>query len=290
MKNADFAPGVAKRDSNFEWPVLVSSNSFLFLDPKYLSELSRCLQSSFREAEPFPHVVIDNFLPEEAANRVLKEFPGLEEIEWKTPAVSSAERQHKFMSQDETQFKPCLRHLLYHMNSGLFLHFLESLTGIGTLLPDPDVGTALRHFGPGGRLEVHTDFNWHKRLKLHRRLNLILYLNEDWRKEYGGSLELWDEQVTHCVKRVLPRFNRAIIFVTEENTPHGFPQPVACPEGQTRKSIQLYYYTSQRPDGELHAAHGTIFRRDSQPSSWVRMLVRKATPPILLDWVRRLKS
>ena len=97
-------------------------------------------------------------------------------------------------------------------------------------MPDPDVGGALRHFGRGGRLGIHADFNFHAGLKMYRRLNLILYMNKDWKHSYRGDFELWDAKVTRCEKRVAPLFNRALIFIAGDTSYHGFPKPLRCPE------------------------------------------------------------
>jgi Rps23 Pro-64 3,4-dihydroxylase Tpa1-like proline 4-hydroxylase len=111
----------------------------------------------------------------------------------------------------------------------------------------------------GGFLDVHIDFNVHPKLRLDRRLNMLIYLNHDWPEEYGGHLELWSRDMTSCEKRILPLFNRTVIFSTTDGSFHGHPRPLSCPEGRTRKSVSLYYYTSGRPEEERSPAHDTIF-------------------------------
>ncbi len=111
----------------------------------------------------------------------------------------------------------------------------------------------------GGFLKVHADFNWHPKLKLDRRLNVLIYLNRDWKDEYGGALELWDRSMTGPEKSVLPVFNRTVVFSTTDFSYHGHPHPLACPEATTRKSVSLYYYSNGRPDEEKSAPHDTIF-------------------------------
>ena len=113
---------------------------------------------------------------------------------------------------------------------------------------------------PGGFLKIHVDFNWHERLKLDRRLNLLLYLNRDWPEEYGGHLELWNHDVSRCVKRILPIFNRCVIFNTSESSHHGHPDPMKCPPGRCRKSLALYYYTNGRPEGDTSDRHRTSYK------------------------------
>jgi len=260
-----------------------------FFSRAELAERAASLRDVYAQAQPFPHAVMDEFFPRDVAARIIDEFPPLGAARWHGSGVRNPQRQHKHISTDEESFSPCIRQVLYQLNARPFLEFVESVTGIAPLLPDPDIGHTLRHFERGGCLGVHTDFNWHKGLELHRRVNLIVYLNRDWRDEYGGHLELWDDAMTGCVKRIAPEANRAVLFATNDHTPHGFPDPLACPPGQTRKTIQMYYYTSSMPDDELAPPHRTIFRlrpgervqADSASSPKWRALLRDITPPIL---------
>jgi hypothetical protein len=154
------------------------------------------------------------------------------------------------------------RHLLAQFNSSTFTSFLEDLTAISGLIPDPHyLGGGLHQIEPGGLLKVHADFNRHEQLRLDRRLNLILYLNRDWREEYGGHLELWNRDMTRCEARILPVFNRCVVFTTTSLSYHGHPEPLTCPPGMTRKSMALYYYSNGRPAAEeSDVAHDTDFQ------------------------------
>ena len=146
------------------------------------------------------------------------------------------------------------------MNSHPVLQFLEKLTGIGGLIPDPSfAGGGCHQIEPGGKLQVHVDFNKLQPANLDRRINLLIYLNKDWKEEYGGHFELWDAEGKACVKRVLPLFNRCVVFSTTQTSYHGHPHPLTCPEGWTRKSIALYYYTNGRDDGHASDGHSTVF-------------------------------
>ena len=154
-----------------------------------------------------------------------------------------------------------VRRFLDAMNGFEMLLFLERLTGIEGLIPDPYFGGGgLHQIEPGGFLKVHADFNVHPKLHLDRRLNMLIYLNKDWREEYGGHLELWDRDRTRtCRERILPVFNRTVVFSTTDTSFHGHPHPLTSPPGVTRKSVSLYYYTAGRPRGEESEAHDTLF-------------------------------
>ena len=224
----------------------------LLADPESLRE-------SFRGATPFPHVVIDRLFPDEALDRVLSAFPSPESAAWRR---FDNPQEKKLGSQPGLpEADPAVAGLLAALNAPPVLGFLETLTGIDGLIPDPYFGGGgLHQIVRGGFLKVHADFNWHPKLRLDRRLNLLLYLNKDWKEEYGGHLELWDRGLKRAEKAILPVFNRTVVFATTDTSYHGHPTPLACPEGMTRKSVSLYYYSNGRPESEKSAPHDTVFR------------------------------
>jgi hypothetical protein len=221
-------------------------------DPHSLSE-------AYRSADPFPHVVIDGLFENEALEAVLRDFPAPGETRW-AHFDNPMEKKLGFYYADST-ISDTVRRFLDAMNGFEMLLFLEALTGIDGLIPDPYFGGGgLHQIEPGGFLKVHADFNVHPKLKLDRRLNLLVYLNKDWQEDYGGHLELWDAGMRECRKRVLPIFNRTVVFSTTDTSFHGHPHPLNCPPGMTRRSVSLYYYTAGRPEEERSAPHDTIFR------------------------------
>ncbi len=138
------------------------------------------------------------------------------------------------------------------LNSPEFLSVIEVITGIENLHGDPDLqGGGIHVIGRGGFLKLHTDFNWHKKLGLHRRLNLLIYLNSEWMENWGGAIELWNSNATEKMAAYFPHLGEALIFETTDNSYHGHPEPLACPEGRNRKSIAMYYYTKTRPDSDI---------------------------------------
>src|SRR6202040_262421 len=178
---------------------------------------------------------------------------------------------------------------LYHLNSITFLEFLSAVTGIPNLISDPSFeGGGLHQIVRGGKLAIHADFNRHRNYGLDRRLNLLLYLNKDWREEYGGHLQLGDREMSACQAKVLPLFNRVMIFGTTDFTYHGHPDPLQCPEAMTRKSLALYYFSNGRPAEEVSGDHSTLFRardeRDLRPTVKQRVsrIAADFLPPILI--------
>ena len=161
-----------------------------YFDPDYLSDVAARYSAGYNTAKPFPHVVIDNFLPEAVTQRILDEFPSPDSEDWYRWHQRT---ERKLQSTAELGMGPVTRQVLNQFNSSAVMDFLEALTGIEHLVPDPHYwGGGLHQIERGGFLKVHADFNHHSRLDLERRLNLLLYLNRDWREEWGGQLELWD--------------------------------------------------------------------------------------------------
>ena len=216
------------------------------------------LHDQFKNADPFPHIVMDGLFDDAYLEAVLAQFPGPDEDVW-----------HEFSNENEIKkgyhYERLLRFelqaFMFLMNSPIALLFLEELTGIRRLIPDPYFGGGGPHrIGPGGFLKVHTDFNRHPKLNIYRRLNVLVYLNQNWEEEYGGHLELWDRNLENCVSTVLPTFNRTVVFETSEHSWHGHPKPLTCPADRARQSVSFYYYTAEKPEAGFEFEHATIFR------------------------------
>lgn len=220
------------------------------------------LHVDYITADPFPHIVIDDVLDLRRAEEAYKAYPGPNDIPW-FKYENVFERKLAF---DKVAEFPCaLRDIFYELNSRIFVQWLEILTGIPDLEIDETYrGGGLHCITTGGKLDVHADFNIHPVTKLHRRVNAILFLNKEWEDSWGGELELWNKEMTHCVKKVLPVFNRMVIFNVTDISFHGHPNPLKCPEGMWRKSMAWYYYTKDRPECEKADAHSTIYKKRPQ--------------------------
>ena len=226
--------------------------------PLTLHHDARALAARYRDARPFTHIALDGLFDDAALDAVLREFPGPEQMKWMR-FDNPLEKKLGFFHETGV-LADAVRRFLDAMNSFEMLLWLEALTGIEGLIPDPYFGGGgLHQIEPGGFLKVHADFNVHPKLKLDRRLNMLIYLNKEWREEWGGHLELWDTEGRGAVERILPLFNRTVVFSTGDTSYHGHPHPLASPPGVTRKSVSLYYYTAGRPAEERSAPHDTIF-------------------------------
>src|SRR5262245_33070543 len=182
----------------------------LYLNGKALEEVALANREKYASASPYPHTVLDNLIPEEALDNVLAEFPDPKKPVWK-----EYENYHegKLETQGEENVGAFTSLLLYQFNSAPFLHFLEALTGIKDLLPDPYFyGGGLHQIPRGGKLGIHADFSRHGKFPLDRRINVLIYLTKDWKEEYGGHLELWDDKMSRCWQKIMPIYNRMVVF------------------------------------------------------------------------------
>ena len=263
-----------------------------FLPLSRMSQVVGEARAAYAAAEPFPHIVLDDFFDPLLLEMVLAVFPPPGAIRWQR---FDNDREIKLAAAAESSFGPVTRLLMYHLNSRTFLQFLSEVTGIPGLIPDPSFeGGGLHQIERGGKLGIHADFNKHREYQLDRRLNLLLYLNKDWREEYGGYLELWNRDMTRCEAKVAPIFNRLMIFGTTDYTYHGHPDPLQCPPGVTRKSLALYYFTNGRPADEVSDIHSTTFwaRREGEfrltLNQRLRVVVKDLLPPIIARRLRRM--
>ena len=197
---------------------------------------------------PFPHIVIDNLFDNALLEDVLQDVTHLAHPIAKNFYGSIK----KFATPDPQVMGPTARRLLLDLCSSRFCLFLEALTGIEGIIPDPHFeGGGVHEMAQDGFLKMHTDFNWNNKLKLDRRLNMLIYLNQGWQDSWGGHLELWDSNMKNQFVKVLPAFNTTVIFSTTDYSYHGLPNPLVCPADERRRSLALYYYSNGRPKSEV---------------------------------------
>lgn len=223
------------------------------LDKKYqdLAQLANDQKAVYQNNHPFPNIHFDNFFDPNFLRSVLSEFPNLNKEKGDIYYENPNEKKHA--TKGDASFGDNMRKLVYYLNSQPFLEFLQELTGIEeTLMPDPYyVGGGFHEIKTGGFLKLHVDFHKHQKTKLDRRINLLIYLNENWEEEYGGHFELWERDMSKCAVRIAPLFNRVAVFSTTGDSWHGHPDVLTCPPDRSRKSIALYYYTNGRPESEV---------------------------------------
>lgn len=249
------------------------SDGFL-LDLNAARRVGEALMGEYAFAEPFPHAVLDNFLPQEMAEALLAHFP-------EAPKSHDKVYEKGYGGTHKRQILPydCdgyIRSAFAFFNSAPMLQFLEGITNIRGLISDPYfAGGGFHETKNGGLLGVHADFRVNESLQILRRVNVIIYLNKDWEDSYGGHLELWDRQMQNKVGSVLPIFNRAVIFNTDEDSFHGHPDPLTAPEGCSRKSIALYYYTATEIKNDSGQSRHTLYVARPYDSDQVKVQAKK---------------
>jgi Rps23 Pro-64 3,4-dihydroxylase Tpa1-like proline 4-hydroxylase len=227
------------------------------------------LAADFKSAEPFQHVIIDNFLNQEMADQILNDLENDNFDKWDKRDQEQIQIKWRSDWKDDSEVPTTTLSLIHFLNSGTFLRWLSKVTEIDGIIPDPYLtGGGFNQINPGGTLAVHVDGNWHDLMGVHRRLNVIVYLNKDWEDDWGGHFELWsktqDNKPNECVKKVRPDFNRMIVFRTDDFSFHGHPTPLKCPKDRSRRSLILYYYTNTRPVDEVQSLdykHRALFNK-----------------------------
>src|SRR6202034_805502 len=202
----------------------VQSSPRLFPYRRWESPLP-ALARQYRENQPCPHILLKDFLDFEVAQDMATQFP---------QASSDAWTQYKHANENKLgmpkreMFPPTIRAVTDELNSSEFVAWISELTGIPNLMADPMLeGGGLHQSGPGGYLNVHTDFSMHPfHTDWHRRVNLIVYLNPEWQEAGGGAIDLWEPKMARCGAKYPPLLNHALIFTTDEKSLHGFPDPL----------------------------------------------------------------
>lgn len=248
------------------------------------------LKQQYLEAIPFPFLKIDDFLDSTFAARVAAAYPTFDLATTLGRSFNSVNERVKIQITDAKLFSQPIAQLNAALVDPAFLSDLSFVTGITNLLADSElVGGGIHMTGPGGRLDVHVDFNYLEERRLHRRINLLLYFNPVWNEEWGGHIQLWDRNVKNCRQSFAPAMNRCVIFETSDISYHGVT-PVTEEANHPRCSFAAYYYTREAPPDWKGTVHSTVFR--ARPEERVRgyvMMPAERLQHKLLTRVRRIK-
>jgi Rps23 Pro-64 3,4-dihydroxylase Tpa1-like proline 4-hydroxylase len=200
------------------------------------------LKNSFNEALPIPHVIIDNFFPDDIFKDLCNDIKNYPQEKWivKNLGTSSIRKE----ARDFTE-SPILNQILTNLTAHSFVTWMGKITNNSSIIPDPHhLGAGLTSTPSGTNLGLHVDFNWNDTLKLNRKFNLILYANESWDDNWNGHLEFWNKESTECLYTVRPSPNRLIFWEYEQDLIHGFTKPINCPPEVERQNLMTIYYTS----------------------------------------------
>lgn len=207
-------------------------------------------------AEPYRHIVIDNFFSEPMARLCLERFPPLTDPIWEHQNDADIEVKYRTDWKSEFDIPDGIADAVRILNNAKVLKAIGNRIGIPKIVPDPYfTGGGLNITTRGGLLDVHVDGNYHDATGLNRRLNALVYMTPGWQPEWGGEFGIYDAKGEQCIKKVAPLFNRLVIFDSHDFSFHGLPDPVNFPADVPRRSIILYYYTKE-PRPPEHVAEG----------------------------------
>lgn len=229
-------------------------------DPETVTKL----RNFFTSADPFPYVMIPNFLNQEVAEQIEQEFPEPTSDCWfryNNPI------ERKLAMNHLNKLPLALQKVFFNLSSPETVALMCQLTGIPNLEADPYLHGGGAHGHPrDGKLDMHLDYSVHPISGKERRVNLIVYLNRNWQPEFGGGLQLWDKGLKQCKVTVPIDFNIGVLFRTSDESFHGLPDPLKCPDTMMRKSVAVYYVSEPRPDA-THRYKAQFFARPSDPHS-----------------------
>jgi len=227
-------------------------------NPEVILRTAENRADAYQKGSPVPHAVIDNILNPLLLKGIADRFPAAGNPVWYR---YDNPLEKKLATNRLADLPEIFTEVFAQLNSSVFLRYLEQLTGIQNLIPDPHLnGGGLHMIEADGMLSIHADYNYHPQTRLDRRLNVLIYLNEDWKDEYQGHFELWNKEMTGAVARYAPLFNRMVVFTVSDTAYHGHPDPLQCPGNLSRKSLAVYYYTNGRPAEEISPPHSTLYQ------------------------------
>jgi Rps23 Pro-64 3,4-dihydroxylase Tpa1-like proline 4-hydroxylase len=215
--------------------------------------------STYKNAIPFPHVYFDNLFDKEELDKILEDIEYLNHKKWwkydnifeKKKAYNNFQNMGNYLQK-----------YFNFVNGKVFVRLIESITGINNLISDPSLyGGGIHMIEKGGKLDIHEDFNYHKITGWKRKINIITFLNKEWKEDYGGHTEFWDKNMKECNKKILPVFNRTVLFCTDQDSFHGHPDPLNCPSNRKRLSLATYYYINYNHDNKQTNIRSTSYKK-----------------------------
>jgi 2OG-Fe(II) oxygenase superfamily len=247
------------------------------------------LREQYRQAAPFPHVVIDGLFSPDFLVRLMVEAPQPGAEQWQTIERTDLEKTNRMRSAMDVGVAG--GEIVAMMHSAAFLYLLSEITDVWQLLPDPYLqGAGHAMMKRGDFFGVHADRNIAYDTGLTRRLAVIVFLNQHWRPEFNGQLELWNQAGDRCEVTIEPEFNRTVIFEVADPNYHGVPRPLACPADRLRRSFLIYYHTVGVGGGDEVKPHTSRFAPTfyRKRKSALRRTLEQLTPPLVANAVKRL--
>jgi hypothetical protein len=217
------------------------------------------LKTEYESRPPWPNIELKDFIPIETIRAMKDEC---NRLNWDKKFTRKGSHMLEKIGVDDC---PVARETVNQLHSATFLNWLSELTGHYDLIVDPYlIGAGYMRCFNGDSLKIHTDFNWNDTLKCHRMISLIFYLNEDWREEWNGDLQLWDFKNTKCLQKIYPTAGNAIIYRYHNLGFHGHPNPIDCPKGITRDGFRIFYYVAKQAFSPDDRPHRSLYWYDKE--------------------------
>jgi hypothetical protein len=212
--------------------------------------------TDYKKRYPFPYAVIDELFPRSVIDTVMNEIPDIPQVN-NNCVISSTScindekyEKNKSIFENDYFYGPATAALFAFIKSSHFVRFLELLSGIEDIIPDPHYrGAGIHQILPGGFTGIHADANYYEKYQLHRRINVFLYLNPNWEDSFEGHLELWDRNLKQCGSKIRPKVGRLVVFSSTDFTYYGSPHPLHT-QNRSSRSLVMYYYTATRSSTE----------------------------------------
>lgn len=219
----------------------------------------------YQQGTPIPWLYFDDFLPDDLLKKIQEEISNIPRH-----LFNKFTRNDSFMLEcNNLKYAPYTRELTINFNSSEFITWIENITGLQKLIPDPHlIGAGIMECHTGHSLQLHTDYNWNEQLHLNRAINMILYLSDDWNPDWGGNLEFWDFECKTILHKVEPRANRLIIWNYNEQLVHGHPTPMSCPEDVKRIGLRIFYFQSNSKP--INPPHRSLYWFDDKNTPYDR--------------------
>lgn len=230
------------------------------------------LQQEYRNHPGYSKLEIKSLLPLDVVRLLAKELDKLP-----LEAGKKFTRNESCMYEyNDLEATPIQDQVVSALHSSPVLKWLQEVTDTVDLIPDPHlIGAGYAKSYSGDSLKIHTDFNWNEQLHLHRRLSVVIYLNEDWQEKWGGNLDFYDTSREKIISRVVPGAGNAVFWSYHNLAYHGYPEPINCPKGKSRKVLRLFYYVSNSKYDDKFPPHRSLYWFDEKEKtpydkSWIK--------------------
>ncbi len=220
---------------------------------KRLNENKEQLKKEFKVPGRVNSCIIDDLLPAEICQQIYAAFPNP-----KTMAGHRSLRENKKIAAQLNKYNPILEEITYSFQDERILKFTEEITGLQNLEPDEFLyAGGISLMSQGNFLNPHLDNSHDKDQKRYRVINLLYYVTQDWKQEYGGNLELWDSGMgPNKRSRVIEaKFNRLVFMITNKKSYHSVNKVI---HNGNRCCVSNYYF-SEVPAEQHSYFHVTSF-------------------------------